>query len=369
MEFRIEKSDFLDGINTVSRAVSTGGTMPILSNILVDVLEDGVMMTGNNLEMGIRTRTIDAGVEMPGSVALDARLLADIVKKLPDDEIHISVNATNIATISSGKSVFQIVGSATDEYPALPEVKQDNSFSIKESLLRDMIRQTIISISGDMSKPAMTGELLKVENGIFSIASVDGFRISHREYEAGENVTPFSVIVPGKTLADIIRLLSGSGENEAVMHYSDKYIMFELESCTIVSRLIEGKFLDYEGTFRTEPTTTIKANRVEMIGALERACLIADSAKRNPITLEIDETGVVITSNTERGTSRDEIAADVEGKKLTILFNPRYLIDILKVIDDSEISLQCAKELNPCVIRPVDEGNYKYLVLPLRPTK
>jgi DNA polymerase-3 subunit beta len=319
--------------------------------------------------MGIRTRTINAGIDEPGSVALDARLLADIVNNFPDDEIHISVNMSNLVEISSGKSVFKIVGSATDEYPALPEVKQDNRFSIRESLLRDMIRQTIISVSGDMSKPALTGELLKVENGIFSIASVDGFRISHREHEVGKDITPFGVIVPGKTLGDIIRLLSGSGESEAVTHYSDKHIMFELESCTIVSRLIEGRFLDYEGTFLTEPTTIVKANRLEMIGALERACLIADSTKRNPITLEIDKTGVIITSNTERGTYREEMAADVGGKKLTIHFNPRYLIDILKVIDDSEISLQCAKELNPCVIQPVYEGNYKYLVLPLRAPK
>lgn len=368
MNLSVNKSDLLNSISTAIRATTTSTTQPIFACLLLTANEDGIQLTGNNLELCIQTNPIPVeALGEPGSVALDAKLFHEIVKKLPDGDVKIVVDEKNIAVIKSGKREFKIFGENAEEFPAMLEVQSKNRFTTKAAVLRNMIRQTLFTVSLDMSKPAMTGELMEVADGKINLVACDGFRIAYRYGDTETDGDSFKVVVPGKTLREIMRLLPPHEDSEIVMHFTERKILFELDNCRISSQLIEGQFIDYQKPLNVETKTTAKLNRAEFLSSLECAQLIAfENNKKTPVKLVIADDIITITANAERGTLHEETQASIEGDNLTIAFNPRLLIDALKVIDDNEVQIHFSGDKSPCVICPIDEGNYKYLVLPLR---
>jgi DNA polymerase-3 subunit beta len=367
MRITCDKNLLNEGLNLVGRTVSTRTTLPILECILLTASPEGIRLTANDMEMSIQTAYIAAQVETPGSVALNARLFTEIIRKMPGEAVCISVDENLSTECVSGRAVFNINGLPGDEFPVMPETeKETGTAKIQAGVLKDMIRQTIFSVAVDETKPILTGELMQVKDNTAVMVAVDGFRISYRKAELPDDSADMLAVVPAKSLHELSRALPAEGEDVVSFYITEKRVVFELPSFTFISRLLEGDFIRYDQVFNEDFSTIVTSDRVQLLNSLERACLIARDNKKSPVKLEIKDDSVVITSNTEMGKSYDEISCDVDGSQLDIAFNPRYLIEALRAVDDERIVLKLTTALSPCIIRGVDKDEYKYLILPLR---
>ncbi len=355
----------INSINTVLKACSNKTTKPILECILVKAANNQVTLVGYNLELGIES-TIDAEVLVEGSIALEAKIFSEIIRKLPNKDVAISTNDNYMTTIVCEKSKFSIAGQASDEFPDLPEVKKDKKYTLSQLAFKEMIRQTIFSVAQEESRPILTGEMLQIKNGCLNMVSVDGYRISYRQLDISIENGEEEVVVPGRTLGEISKILSADDADDMQLYFEDKHILFDLGSSKVVSRLLEGEFLKYEQVFSSDYETRIQVDRKDFLMSIERAALISREGKKNPIKFEIDGDNMIITSKAELGTAREEVAIELEGSELSIAFNPRYLIDALKSIDDDAVCIHFISALTPCIIQPIEGNHYKYLILPIR---
>ena len=355
----------LNSINTVLKACSTKTTMPILECILLKAVDNKLTLVGNNLELGIES-TIDADVISDGYIALEAKIFSEIIRRMPGEVVEISSDENYMTSIVSEKSKFQIAAQSGKDFPALPDVEKVNVCTVNQLDLKEMIRQTIFSVAQDETRPILTGEMLQIKNNSLNMVAVDGYRISYRKLEISNENSDIEVVIPGKTLGEINKILS-SEENEQVhIYFGEKHVLFDLGDSKVVSRLLEGDFLRYEQVFSPDYETKILVDRKNFLMSIERAALISREGKKNPIRVEIDGDKMIITSNAELGTSREELDVILEGKEIVIAFNPRYLIDALKAIDDDDVYIQFISPLTPCIINPASGDNFKYLILPIR---
>jgi DNA polymerase-3 subunit beta len=369
MKIICPKQRLLDNINIVIKAVSIRTTLPILECILINADENGVRLLANDLVMGIETAplTADDGVDVivPGSIALESKMFTEMIRRLPDADVSLSVDNNNLTYIECAKSKFKILGYPGEDFPYLPEVEKDLVLTIKTDEFKTAVRQTIFSAAGvEESKSAFTGELFDIKPDELNMVTVDGFRVSHRQVKVKTDII-HSSIIPARTLTEINKIIAG--ESDINIYFTDKHVLFETGECTVVSRLLEGEFIKYSSVFAASHTTEVKVNRLEYLSALERTMLIsAKDLKKNPVKLEIGADKLVMRSNTESGTSYEEIDIKLTGEEIDISFNPRYIADALRVIDEDTACLRFSSALSPCII--VGEGNTdgRYLVLPLR---
>ena len=361
------KDALLNNLNIVSRAVSARTTLPILECVLINCSEDGFTLFANDLAMAVESRRIEADVTEPGEVALEAKLFYEIIRHLPEDTVSIQTGDNFVTTITSGQSEFKILGASAEEFPGMPEVEDIGAFCIKAGVLRDMVKQTIFSVAVENSKPGLTGELLEVKDDYFRVVAVDGFRVSYRRFLLeDEPKREFSLIVPPKALNEISKM-SVQDKEEVFIYHTDKHILFEIDGYRIVSRLIDGEFMKYEQVFTEDFNTKITVNRQKLLMSLERVSIIASKElKKNPVHLSVLQNTVIISSQTEAGTVKDEIEVEADGNELEISFNPRYLIDAVRAIDETIVEVQFTTPLSPCIIKGVESDDGKYLVLPLR---
>ncbi|MCL2698766.1 MAG: DNA polymerase III subunit beta [Defluviitaleaceae bacterium] len=362
------KQKLLDSINIALKAVSVRTTLPILECILIIADDKGVKLLSNDLEMGIETSpmTADDGVDVieQGSVALEAKIFAEMIRRLPDADVRLTVDNNNLTHIECAKSKFKILGLSGEDFPYLPQVEKELMLTVKAEALKNAVRQTIFSAAVDESKPAFTGELFDIRQNELNVVTVDGYRVSHRRLEVDTELI-HSAIIPAKSLTEINRIITG--DSDINVYFTERHVLFEMNECTVVSRLLEGEFIKYDSVFDMTHTTEIMINRQEYLMALERAMLIsAKDAKKNPVKLEIGGDGLIIKSNTENGTSYEELDIELTGAEMEISFNPRYLIDALKAIDEDRVCVRFSAALSPCVMTGEGNTEARYLVLPLR---
>lgn len=367
MKLTCSRDLLLNSIYVVSKAVSSRTTLPILECILLTADERGLTLTANDLEIGIESSPIEADIEAEGKVAIEARILSDIIRRVNGVDVIIDTDNDFITVISSGNSEFKIMGRDGSDFPAIPKIERKEKQTILQKDLRDMIKETIFSVAQDDSKPVLTGELIQInDSGVMNIVSVDGYRISYKKCSLIESSGNEEAIVPAKTLNEVSKILSADDEDEADIYFTDKHALFEINGNIVVSRLIDGDYIKYEQSFTDEYKTRIDCDRNELINCLERASLLSRETRKTPVILEINENKTSITSNTDMGTAHEELEASFTGEKLKIAFNPRYLIEALKAISDENVSLRFTTHLSPCIIKGVGDSNYKYLILPLR---
>lgn len=360
-----DKNLLIKGVNTVLKAVSVKTTMPILECILLDASGSQLTLTSNDNEMGIQT-SLPAEVKAEGIIAVNAKIFSEIIRRLPDAEVIIEVDESYNITIRCARSKFSIAGQNGQEFPTLPTVESDNQFVIPQATFKDMIRQTIFSIAGeDSGRPILTGELIDVRGGYLHLVAVDGYRISMRRTPINCPIE-FKVTVPGKALSEINKILEN--EEDALMNvvFTGKYIMFSMNDTIVITRLLEGDFLQYQRNLDMSYNSKISINRKDLLDSFDRAALISRESKNNPVRLEISKGNMVITSNTERGSSYEEVSLVLEGDELTIAFNPRYYLEALRSIDEDEIEIIFASSLTPCIIQSKESEDYKYFILPIR---
>lgn len=366
MKLYCSREELLMYINVVNKAVSSRTTLPILQCILLNADDKGFYLTATDLELGIQSAPITANIEERGSVALEARMLSEIIRKVVGDEVLISSDEKNVTTIVCGSSKFQIMGQNGAEFPELPKVEKNQEYRMLQKDLKNCIRQTIFSIAQNEAKPILTGELLEIVEDHLHLVSVDGYRISFRKVPMKISAGNFNEVIPGKTMTEIYKILSQEGEDEVSIYFTDKHALFDIGGSIVVSRLLEGEYIKYSQSFTEDYKTKIQIQTSLLVQALERASLVAREAKKTPVLLHIKEKELILTSNAEMGMAYESVAAEMEGDTLEIAFNPKYLIDALRAIEDEMVTIQFTTPLSPCIIRPVTGDAFQYLILPLR---
>lgn len=364
MKFSCEKETLLSLIGTASRAVTGKSAMPLLEGLLVTADANTLTLTGYDLSMGIRTTT-KADVIEPGSIVLNARLFYDIVRKLPQDVVYLETDDKLLTTIKCGRAVFNLIATEADEYPALAEVSAETGFSLPQAMLKSMIAQTIFSVSDNESKPIHTGCLFELEGSRLNVVAVDGYRLSVRRETVEGIPGDMKFVVPGSSLREIERILTEE-DGDVEIFPDKKNILFRIGGTTLITRLIDGEFLNYRAAIPAEFEHVIKADRHELVTCIERVSLIVSEKLKNPVRFHFDGSYVQMTCITAVGKSYDECPFDGEIENLEIGFNNRYLLDALRAAGDDTVKLQLKGPLNPIVISPLEGDKYTYLVLPVR---
>ena len=363
MKISCSRTNLLNSIQTVSRAVSTKSTMSIIECILIDAGSDEIKLTANNMELAIETM-LDGETEEPGIVALEAKILQDIIRHLPDDEVTLSTDETYLTTIRCGKAKFNIIGKKGDDFPRLPEVKKDNPFVISQMTLKDVVRQTIFSIAENDNNKVMSGELLEVKNNELKLVSLDGHRISIRKLELKNEHDDIKVIIPGKALNEVSKIIAGDTEKDIQLFFTDKHVLFEFDQTIIVSRIIEGEYFNINQMLSNDYETKVDINKKDLLGCIERATLLVKEGDKKPIIISITDGDMELKINSAIGSMNENIEIEKEGEDIVIGFNPKFLIDALRVIDDETITLYIVNPKAPCTIKNVEES-YIYLILPV----
>lgn len=363
MKLICSKSNLLHGVNIVSKAVPTRTTMAILECILIDASANEIKLTANDMELGIETK-IEGEIAERGVIALDAKIFSEIVRKLPDSDVTIETDASFKTTITCEKAKFNIVGKSGDDFSYIPYIERNEPIVMSQFTLKEVIRQTIFSIADNDNNKLITGELFEIEENDLKVVSLDGHRISIRNIELKNNYSHKKVVVPGKTLQEVSKILPGSAEDEVSIFLTDNHIVFEFENTTVVSRLIEGEYFKIEQMLSSDYETKVKINKRELLDCIDRATLLVKEGDKKPIIMNITDGTMELKINSFIGSMNEDIDIAKEGKDILIGFNPKFFIDALRVIDEEEVTLYMVNPKAPCFIKD-DEGTFIYLILPV----
>ncbi len=363
MKFVCSKSNLISGLQIVQKAVPSKTTMSVLECIFVDATEGMIKFIANDMELGIQT-IVEGNIIERGFIAIEAKFFIDIIRKLPDSDVTIETDSSCKVTISCEKSKFNLIGRKGDDFTFLPSIEKIDGVSMSQFTLRNVIQQTIFSISENDTNKMMAGELFEVDGDQVKLVSLDGHRISIRKVKLSENYNYKKVIVPGKALNEISKILSDSTERMVNIYFTDKHILFEFDKTTVVSRLIEGEYFSIDQMLSSDYETKMTINRREFLDCIDRATLLVKEGDKKPVIISITDGKMELKINSTIGSMDEEIDIDKQGKDLMIGFNPKFLIDALRVIDDESVDIYLVNPKAPCFIRD-KESTYVYLVLPV----
>lgn len=364
MKFTCEKHALQDAIGTAQKAVTGKSTTPILEGLLLIAKDNQITIVGSDKDLSIETK-ITANIIKEGKVVVDSRLFGEIIRKMPNDEIHITIDEDNdTLQIVCQKSNAALIYMNGDEYPNLPTINENIVFSVPQAILKNMIKGTLFSVAQDELRPILTGVLFEVKDKILNFVALDGQRLALR-YENINNENDVNVVIPGKTLSEVSKIL-GDSNNNADITFTSNHILFDLGDTKVISRLLEGEFIKYNSIIPNEYNLKVVTKRTELLDSIERASLMAKESNTNPIKLDIQEDIIVITSDSQLGKAREELNVIMQGQPLKIAFNSKYLIDVLKILEEEEIVMEFSSSVSPCVIKNKEKNNCTYLVLPVR---
>ncbi len=352
-----------EACQNVQRVVSTKTSIPAIEGILLKALGNELMLTGYDLEVGINT-SIEAKVEEAGSIILNARILCDILRKLPAETVRIEADERQLCVIKCGEVEYKIVGIAADEYPELPTVTGGYPIIIESDILNNMVKQTIFAVSKNDTKIVHTGIKFEISRGHIKLIAVDGFRLAIRTEEIKYTGEDMTFIVPAKTLNEVIKLI----ENADVisMNVAKRHITFEIGNYSFISRLLDGEFLDYNAAIPKSLTTEVKVNTKMFIDSIERTSLLITDRLKSPLRCVFDENLIKISTVTSLGTANDKLMCQTEGNRVEIGFNNIFLLDALKACNIDDVKITLNGPLSPITIVPPEGDSFLFLVLPVR---
>ena len=363
------KDTLLKALNSVIKGVASKTTNPILEGILIQTNENQVKLTTYDMELGIEY-IIDSDVKEQGSTVVNAIMFSEIIRRLPNTDISITLNEKNLLVIECEGSLYKLATMNPEEFPELPKINIDNSIEIEQNSLKNMIRKTIFAVSAEENRPIFTGCLFEVNNNKLNVVAVDGFRLAWKSMYLNVKSNEFSAVIPGKTLNEVNKILNDSFDPIKI-GISKNQALFEMSNCKIVTRLLDGEFLNYINAIPTTWETRVRVNRESLQNCFERISLISSSSiekeKKYPVKLTVDIGKLTISCTNQTGDAKEEIYLSTEGKNLEIGFNPKYFLDALKSIEDPEVFLDFGTSISPAIIQSVEEnGDYIYMILPIR---
>ena len=363
MKLVCSKSNLLTGVQIVSKAVPIKTNISILECILIDATQGQIKLTANDMEIGIET-VIEGEVVEKGIIALDAKIFSDIVRKLPDSDITIETDSSFKTTITCEKAKFNIIGKSGEDFSYLPEIERNDSIVVSQFTLKEVVRQTIFSIADNDNNKLMTGELFEINEYELKVVSLDGHRISIRKIKLKNSYGNKKVVVPGKTLSEVSKILSGDTDKDVNIFFTDKHVLFEFDQTIVVSRLIEGEYFRIEQMLSSDYETKVRVNKRELLDCIDRATLLIKEGDKKPIIINITDDNMELKINSTVGSMDESMDIQKSGKDLMIGFNPKFMIDALRVIDDEEIDMYLVNHKAPCFIKDAEE-QYIYLILPV----
>ena len=363
MKLVCSKANLLNGVQIVSKAVPNKTTMSILECILIDATGKNIKLIANDMELGIET-TIEGDVVEKGQIALDAKILLDIVRKLHDHEVTFETDKSFKTNITCEKAKFTIIGKSGEDFSYLPSIEKIDFITVSQFTLKEVVRQTIFSISDNDTNKLMSGELFDINGDTLKVVSLDGHRISIRKIGLKDNYPSRKVVVPGKTLNEVSKILSGDTDKDVNIFFTGKHILFEFDNTTVVSRLIEGEYFKIDQMLSSDYETKVTINKKELLECIDRATLLVKEGDKKPIIINITDEMMELKINSTVGSMNEEIDIAKQGKDLMIGFNPKFMIDALRVIDDEQVDIYLVNPKAPCFIRDTAE-NYIYLILPV----
>ena len=368
MKFSCYRDNILKAINSVVKGVASKTTMPILEGILIQTNDNDIKLTTYDLEIGIEY-IMECEVKEQGSTVVNAIMFSEIIRKLPDTEISISINDKNLLEIECEGSLYKLATMNPEEFPELPRIEVENSIEIEQNNLKNMIRRTIFAVSSEESRPIFTGCLFEIKENRLNLVAVDGFRLALRSTVLDNQTNDFSAVIPGKTLNEVNKILSDSFDTVKI-GVSKNQALFELDNCKIVTRILDGEFLNYKSVIPSNWETRVRVNKNSIQNCFERISLISSSTiekeKKYPVKVSVEIGKVVISCTNQTGEAKEEIYVSTEGKNLEAGFNPKYFLDSLKAIDDEEVFIEFGTKISPCIVKSVENNDYTYMILPIR---
>ena len=364
MKFVCGTAELSEACLNVQRAVSTKTSIPAVEGILIKAVSGQLILTGYDLELGINT-AIKATVEEEGSIIINARILCDIMRKLPGESVRFESDARLLASIVSGNAKYSLIGMSAEEYPELPSVSGGYPIVINQGVLKDMVRQTIFAVAVNDSKIVHTGVKFDIGGNILKLIAIDGFRLAVRKENIDYSGDDISFIVPAKTLSEIMKLMNDD-DGTISLGVGKRHIVFEIGSYSVVSRLLEGEFLNYESAIPPKCTTRVRVNTRDMINSIDRASLIISEKYKSPIKCVFADNMIRLSSVTSLGTASDSVSAEIDGDDVEIGFNNKYLTDALRVADTDEVNFKLNGPVSPIIILPPEGDSFLFLVLPVR---
>ena len=365
MKFTCEKALLVSALSVAGRTVSPKSTIPCLEGILLRA-GVGISLTGFNLETGITVK-VGAAVTEAGACVMPARLFFDIVRKLPDEEVNVTVDDKLQVSIRGGASSFTITAMDAEDYPELPDVNAEKGISMPQSALREMIGGTIFSVSENQARPIHTGCLMEVSNSTITMVAVDSFRLARRTWHAEEPIErELKFVVPATGLREVEKILTDT-DDKVTFLLGTKHILFTIGDATLVCRILEGEFIDWRRVVPTNSETILTANVAELTASIERVSLIVSEKIKSPVRCVFGENVADLRTINTIGSAHDTCPVAGNGGELEIGFNCRYLLDALRAVPSEVVTLELKNGLSPIVFTPVDDKkDFAYMVLPVR---
>ncbi len=371
MKFKIEKEVFLKGIQRTQSVAEKRSTMPILSNIFIEALNDKITIIATDLEIGLKGELM-ADIEENGCLTISARKMFEVVREMPAGELDIESKENNWLIISSGKVVFKIMGLASEEFPSLPDIEDTIYLSIDSEILKDMIDKTLFSVSTDETRYNINGVLLErskeEHRDLLRMISTDGHRLSirDREIDMGEFEMPDrNIIIPRKGLQELRRIID-EGNEKISMGFKGNNGIFKTDSVVLVARLIDGEFPDYDQVLPKENDKDLILDREIFLISLRRMSILSTDRSKG-VKLTVSAGSMHFSSNNpDLGEAEEEFEIDYSGEGMSIGFNARYLVDVLNIIEDEKVMLTLKDELNSGILTLIDDKDYRYVIMPMR---
>ena len=363
MNIICSKQKLQEAISIVTKAITGKTTMPILEGIYIEAANNCLTLIGSDMDVSIETK-VEADVIKEGSIVIDSKIFSEIIRKLPNSDVKIEISENDLIQITCEKSVFNLVFMNPSDYPALPSINEDLSVEVPQNLLKNMIKGTSFAIAQDEARPILQGILFEVKNKELNLVALDGYRLAVRSelLDVDDNI---EVVIPGKTLNEVSKILEDTSDIVKIT-FTNNHILFNVGDTKIISRLLDGKFVNYVSLLPQEYKLCVDVKKQDLQNGLERASLMAKEGNSNLIKLDIQDENLIITSNSQLGKVREEVAINLQGEELQIAFNSRYLLDVLKNMEEEDIVMEMSSSVSPCVIKAKNSNNGKYLVLPVR---
>ncbi|WP_214528365.1 DNA polymerase III subunit beta [Staphylococcus pseudintermedius] len=374
MEFSIQRDYFITQLNDTLKAISPRATLPILTGIKIDATNEGIVLTGSDSEISIEItipNQVDGqeiiNVVEPGSVVLPGRFFVDIIKKLPGKEVKLSTNEQFQTLITSAHSEFNLSGLDPDQYPLLPQVSSDDALQLPVKVLKNIIAQTNFAVSTSETRPVLTGVNWLIQQNELLCTATDSHRLAVRKLKLEEEIEDKNVIIPGKALAELNKIMTDS-EDHIDIFFASNQVLFRVGNVNFISRLLEGHYPDTSRLFPENYEIKLGLNNSDFYHAIDRASLLAREGGNNVIKLSTGDTQIELSSTApEIGTVKEEVTAnDVEGGNLKISFNSKYMMDALKAIDNEEVEVEFFGTMKPFILKPKDDDTVTQLILPIR---
>ncbi len=368
MKINCKTVKLINALNIVSKTAASKTPMPILEGVLIEAYNNKIKLTTSDLEMGC-IHTMECDVIEEGSTVVDIKMLNDIIRRLEGDNLNIESDSS-IFIINSINGIFKLSVMNPDDFPKLPVFTIESSVGINQKLFKDMIKKILFAVSNDENRPVYTGALLKVENNILTLVALDGFKLAMKTYENENEINEFKAIIPGKVLSELLKMLHDNEEGIIKIGINKNQALFEVDESVIISRIIDGEFLNYQAIIPSVKETRVKVNTKKLLDAFERVALFAkessDKDKKSPVRMKISLDGLTLSCISQTGDAKENVNAFLEGNELEIGFNPRYFIETLKVIEDQEVYIDFTNNIAPAVIKPLRGNSYLYIVLPVK---